>query len=100
MAGDDASCTKLNNPKRRVQNRGACAHQRRGRQRAGWRPDVQLRTGPTAHDGVPWSGDDLVKPTDPEQEPPPTVCPFCRSVNISVPTEKVSASTYWRCDGC
>jgi transposase-like protein len=30
----------------------------------------------------------------------PTVCPFCQSSKVSVPTEKVDANTYWRCDAC
>src|SRR6202165_2883442 len=50
--------------------------------------------------GVSWTSDDLVKSADPELQPPPTACPFCRSGKISVPNEKVSASTYWRCDAC
>jgi len=32
--------------------------------------------------------------------PSPTACPFCRSVKISIPSEKVDASTYWRCEAC
>jgi len=114
MAADDASCTKLNNPERGVQNsRGhlkvgnPCANESPGAAPAGWRlargrPDVQLWTCPACdtREGVSWSGDDLVKPTEPELEAPPTVCPFCRSARISIPNEKISASTYWRCDAC
>jgi transposase-like protein len=29
----------------------------------------------------------------------PAACPFCRSTEIAVP-EKVSVSTYWRCQSC
>jgi ribosomal protein L37AE/L43A len=36
----------------------------------------------------------------PKTEPTPTACPFCQSPKISTPSEKVDASTYWRCDGC
>ena len=64
------------------------------------RPDVRLWTGLDIRTGVSCRGDDLVKPTEPELEAPPTVCPFCRSARISIPNEKVSASTYWRCDAC
>jgi ribosomal protein L37AE/L43A len=30
----------------------------------------------------------------------PIACPFCRSPRISTPSEKVDASTYWRCEAC
>src|SRR6185503_13740152 len=30
----------------------------------------------------------------------PSACPFCQSAKISTPSEKVDASTYWRCDAC
>jgi transposase-like protein len=35
-------------------------------------------------------------------EPPaaPTACPFCRSSRIITASEKVDASTYWRCESC
>lgn len=36
--------------------------------------------------------------------PPPPVtparCPFCRSMTITTGSEKVDASTYWRCQTC
>lgn len=32
--------------------------------------------------------------------PPPASCPFCRSTEIAAATEKVDASTYWRCKAC
>lgn len=58
------------------------------------------QTAPDTCKGVSYSGDDLVKSTAPDPDPQPTACPFCRSVKISIPNEKVSASTYWRCDAC
>jgi formate dehydrogenase maturation protein FdhE len=38
----------------------------------------------------------------PSEAPPvaPSACPFCQSAKISTPSEKVDASTYWRCDAC
>jgi transposase-like protein len=30
----------------------------------------------------------------------PTTCPFCKSSQIAAATEKVDASTYWRCESC
>jgi transposase-like protein len=33
-------------------------------------------------------------------EPAPTSCPFCRSPRIATTTEKVDASSYWRCTAC
>lgn len=30
----------------------------------------------------------------------PKACPFCRSSRIGAPTQKVDASTYWRCEAC
>jgi hypothetical protein len=50
--------------------------------------------------GVLLSGDDFMRSNEPQLKSPPTVCPFCRSARISIPNEKVSASTYWRCDAC
>jgi transposase-like protein len=43
-----------------------------------------------------------MKSTEPEPEPmpSPTTCPFCRSAKISTPSERVDASTYWRCEAC
>jgi hypothetical protein len=43
-----------------------------------------------------------VKSSAPEPARPvsPTACPFCRSTTISTPTDKTTASTYWRCDAC
>jgi ribosomal protein L37AE/L43A len=35
-----------------------------------------------------------------EQPPAPTACPFCRSSRITTASEKVDASTYWRCEAC
>jgi len=37
-----------------------------------------------------------------EEEPvaAPTTCPFCRSSRIMTASEKVDASTYWRCEAC
>jgi len=32
--------------------------------------------------------------------PAPTICPFCASKNISAAGAKITASTYWRCEGC
>lgn len=37
---------------------------------------------------------------EPESEPPPTTCPFCRSPKIGTASERVDASTYWRCEAC
>jgi transposase-like protein len=37
---------------------------------------------------------------DTEPVPAPTACPFCRSLKISTASEKVDASTYWRCEAC
>jgi len=30
----------------------------------------------------------------------PTACPFCRSSKVVTASEKVDASTYWRCEVC
>jgi transposase-like protein len=30
----------------------------------------------------------------------PVVCPFCRSAKITGPTDKLDASSYWRCEDC
>ena len=30
----------------------------------------------------------------------PTPCPFCRSSKTTTASEKVDASTYWRCETC
>ena len=118
MGEDSASCTKLNIPTCRVQTSQGLALDitRRGfalgclaLQCSGARPGAlpgypaagcPVVDKPRGDKGVSWTGDDLVKPTEPEPEPPPTVCPFCRSARISIPNEKVSASTYWRCDAC
>ena len=32
--------------------------------------------------------------------PLPTHCPFCASMAISASGQKVTASTYWRCEAC
>ena len=31
---------------------------------------------------------------------PPTSCPFCGSAKITTTSEKVDASSYWRCTAC
>jgi hypothetical protein len=36
----------------------------------------------------------------PEPEAAPTACPFCGSARIATTTEKVDASSYWRCVAC
>jgi formate dehydrogenase maturation protein FdhE len=43
-----------------------------------------------------------VKPIvqEPEPLPSPTACPFCGSPKIATTTERVDASTYWRCVAC
>ena len=41
--------------------------------------------------------------TTPQEAPvsvTPTACPFCRSPQIKEASEKVDASTYWRCEAC
>jgi transposase-like protein len=37
-----------------------------------------------------------------ESEPlvKPTLCPFCGSTHIAATSEKMDASTYWRCESC
>ena len=30
----------------------------------------------------------------------PTTCPFCGSSHIAAASEKIDASTYWRCESC
>jgi ribosomal protein L37AE/L43A len=30
----------------------------------------------------------------------PASCPFCQSSKVKAATEKVDASTYWRCESC
>ena len=37
---------------------------------------------------------------EPELPAAPTACTFCRALNITAASEKVDASTYWRCETC
>ena len=32
--------------------------------------------------------------------PAPAACPFCRSARIGTAGEKITSSTYWRCEAC
>jgi transposase-like protein len=32
--------------------------------------------------------------------PPPTICPFCRSHEISTTSKNPDTASYWRCGGC
>ena len=39
--------------------------------------------------------------TNPEPEPAPTACPFCRSLKIATASVKANdTSAYWRCQAC
>lgn len=36
----------------------------------------------------------------PSATPPQTVCPFCRSGQITTTSKSVTETSYWRCHGC
>ena len=39
-------------------------------------------------------------PPEPDVFCAPTMCPFCRSPKITTASEKVDATSYWRCEAC
>jgi len=41
-----------------------------------------------------------LSPQELDELPAPTACPFCHSPKIMTTSDKVTTSSYWRCETC